>query len=109
MPTPASTPQIDLHYHLGNQCALLLLSDKGCYVWCDHPFRFQFADAADRGPSPMGGHRFLPGPRHPARGLRGGYGPALPAQRQAAAPINFTMPQYNTWIEFLHNPDQQRL
>lgn len=109
MPYPAATPVIDLHQHLGNQCAPLLLSDKGRYVWCDHPFSFQFADGQLIVDHPHGDIDFSEG--HGA--LRGAYEAAMgkhfPPSGKLPAPINFTAPQYNTWIEFLHNPDQRKV
>jgi alpha-glucosidase (family GH31 glycosyl hydrolase) len=110
MPFGAGSHERDLSADLGsNQGMPLLISSRGRGVWSEAAFRFAFQDDALRvedatqpvltATSPGG----LPGIfRHMAAAHFPGSG-AMPD------PLLFTAPQYNTWIEMLYEPSQDKI
>jgi len=91
----------------GNQVQPLLLSDHGRYIWSDDPFRFEFRDGAihlssryhslqtgQHGSTLKDVYRFVSGSFFPPSG-------------KIPAPILFTRPQFNTWIELTYNQNQK--
>jgi alpha-glucosidase len=89
-----------------NQVVPLLLSNKGRYVWSDHPFTFE-VDAS--GLNIRSGHEEV-SVQTSGNTLRDAY---LAACRTHFKPTGalpdelfFTMPQYNTWIELMYNQNQ---
>ncbi len=98
----------DLGDQLQNQVVPLLLSTRGRWLWCDHPFRVHIA--ADRIViDGQGDATVVQGQAE--GGLRGA---ALAAAAQVAPPSGampdprlFTAPQYNTWIELLYDQNER--
>ena len=89
-----------------NQSAPLLLSDRGRYVWSDHPFAFTFDDGRliiDGGDIRLGAGSAA----NARRCLRSRIGGAFPPSGRMPAAGMFTGPQYNTWMELPYAPTQQ--
>lgn len=91
----------------GNQVQPLLLSDHGRYIWSDDPFRFEFRGGAihlssrydslqtgQHGSSLMDVYQYVSRTFFPPAG-------------KIPAPILFTHPQFNTWIELTYNQNQK--
>jgi alpha-glucosidase (family GH31 glycosyl hydrolase) len=110
MPFGVRAHQRDLTVDLGsNQGMPLLLSSKGRGIWSDDAFRFTFQAGAlqvDKASRPIltatrpGG---LPGI---FRYLSSTYFSASGARPDS---LLFTAPQYNTWIEMLYEPSQEKI
>jgi alpha-glucosidase (family GH31 glycosyl hydrolase) len=102
----------DLRHDIkGNQATPLLLSSKGSYIWSDEPFFFHIDDRrgvleieSDSAPlikvSGLGD-------------LAGAYRAAsrrfFPPSGQWLDPLNFSAPQYNSWIEMQYEPTQRKV
>ena len=109
MPFGERAHQRDLSVDLGsNQGMPLLLSSQGRGVWSDDAFRFTFQHGVlhvDRATQPLltatspGG---LPGI---FRQMASTYFPSFGAVPDS---LLFTAPQYNTWIEMLYEPTQEK-
>ncbi len=93
----------------GNQGCPFLVSNQGRYIWCDEPFAFEFThdkmiikDAYDE---------IILGENHVD--LRTAYLKAckkhFPASGKTPDLFNFTVPQYNSWIELQFNPTQNKI
>jgi alpha-glucosidase (family GH31 glycosyl hydrolase) len=90
-----------------NQIQPLLISSEGRYLWCEDPFLFEFnngkltlsSDSADITEGTAGTtlqEAYLFVSRH-----------FFPPSGKLPAPLLFTHPQYNTWIELTYNHNQQ--
>ena len=93
----------------GNQCNPLFVSNKGRYIWSEQPYRIWFHDdviafegAAD---SIVIGEGY--------QNLRQAYTFAanafFPASGCLPEELLFSAPQYNTWIEMLYTPTQDKI
>lgn len=93
----------------GNQAAPLLISNKGRYVWSDHPFAFELKEGSlivysdfEKADAVVAG-----------KSLRDAYVAAkdkhFPASGKTPDPLMFTMPQYNMWIELNYNQTQEKV
>jgi alpha-glucosidase (family GH31 glycosyl hydrolase) len=107
MPFGAQPYSIDLFGSShGNQCAPLLVSSKGRYVWSEKPFGFRFQN----------GNLEITGARGPvvvekaggslADAYRAASKKHFPASGKMPDPLLFTRPQFNTWIELVYNQNQ---
>jgi alpha-glucosidase (family GH31 glycosyl hydrolase) len=110
MPLDRSSPpfEIDLLGNTaGNQVQPLLLSSKGRYVWSEEPFRLSFRDGTIRLASDLG--VFQSG--RPGTTLREAALEAaklfFPPSGKTPAPLLFTQPQFNTWIELTYDQNQK--
>lgn len=91
----------------GNQGQPLLLSDRGRFVWCDQPFRFEFDRGTIRLSSDLAliqsgtaGGTLAEAYRHASRAF-------FPPSGKLPDGILFTRPQFNTWIELTYNQNQK--
>lgn len=92
-----------------NQVQPLLLSNRGRYVWNEGAFDFEFSRDTlhlSRGATP-----WLVGESDGA--LKGAFRAAsrrfFPPSGGMPAKILFTAPQYNTWIELLHDQTEEKI
>lgn len=89
-----------------NQAAPLFLSSKGRYLWSSRPYTLTFNDGLI---SCEGGTQIILEEGH--RNLKGAYLAAskkhFPFTGQIPDAQFFTVPQYNTWIELMHQQTQQ--
>lgn len=92
----------------GNQCAPLLLSNKGRYLWSEEAFTFEFSDKILQ-VSAIGAVVLEEGHNN----LRGAFCHAsshyFPADGHYPEELLFTNPQYNTWIEMMYEPTQKKV
>jgi alpha-glucosidase (family GH31 glycosyl hydrolase) len=98
----------DLH---GNQAVPLLISSKGRYIWSAGPFTFSFED--------NGAHLFIDNTTSEIvydeghGDLPGAYLAAcqrfFPPNGRVPDPLNFSAPQYNSWIEMQYEPTQEKV
>ncbi len=107
MPFGTQAYSIDLYgSSFGNQCAPLLVSSKGRYVWSDKPFRFEFRD----GNLTVSGARTRVVTEKAGNSLADAYRTAssrhFPPGGRMPDPLLFTRPQFNTWIELVYNQNQ---
>ena len=90
-----------------NQVVPLLLSSKGRYVWSDYPFTFAVTQQGIIIHSDSENIAV----RTAGTTLREAYIDAcqkhFPPSGQLPDSLFFTLPQYNTWIELVHNQNQQ--
>src|SRR5579862_825356 len=102
----------DLRHELrGNQAVPLLISSKGRYIWSPGPFTFSFEangahlfiDASSSEIVYEEGHGDLPGAYRAARRR------FFPPTGRMPDPLNFSAPQYNSWIEMQYEPTQEKV
>lgn len=110
MPVAKGTFSRDLNKEqLGNQSTPLLLSSKGRYLWSEAPFSYSFhknelmVSGGEEAIKLSEGHKTL----------RGAFlhvlGKYFPADGIYPDPLMFTAPQYNTWIEMMYEPTQEKV
>lgn len=89
-----------------NQSAPLLVSSAGRYVWSDRPFAFAFDGA---GGLDLDGTDLVVGHEGTTLGaaFRAAASRHFPPAGRPPAPLMFTAPQYNTWIEMPYRPTQE--
>lgn len=110
MPYRAEKFERDLsREQLNNQSSPLLLSNKGRYVWCGEPFRYSFGGGRLTLSAESG--EIVVSDGHDS--LRGAFLDAskkyFPPTGQYLDPLLFTAPQYNTWIEMIYEPTQEKV
>ncbi|MBC2601809.1 glycoside hydrolase family 31 protein [Puniceicoccus vermicola] len=98
-----------LNENLGNQAQPLLVSNRGRYVWSDHPFHFEFKQGSlhlSKAHSEI--HLFEEG-----NSLKEAFCHAsrnhFPASGSIPDPILFNAPQYNTWIELMYDQREEKI
>ncbi len=91
----------------GNQVQPLLLSNQGRYIWSEDPFRFEFREGAiylssryDTIQTGQHGSTLKDVYQYVSRSF-------FPPADKMPAPILFTRPQFNTWIELTYNQNQK--
>lgn len=93
----------------GNQSTPLLLSSKGRYIWSEEPYTYSFEKnrltvCGKEGEIKLSeGHETLRGAFLHASGNY------FPADGKYPDSLMFTAPQYNTWIEMMYEPTQQKV
>lgn len=107
-PFPAEYAQKDLRYdNNSNQAAPLLLSNKGRYIWSEHPFAFSLHEGNLQFVSDV---EPLSAVQSEGTTLRDAFIAAMkkhfPAQGRIPDELLFTAPQYNTWIELNYHQNQ---
>lgn len=110
MPLGGEHYEFDFYANVaGNQAQPLILSNKGRFIWCEEPFRFEIEDGAIHAWSKLA-------PIHTGQHggtLRSGYQQVsesyFPASGRIPEPVLFTQPQFNTWIEFTYNQNQTQI
>ncbi|MDR0962875.1 MAG: glycoside hydrolase family 31 protein [Mediterranea sp.] len=89
-----------------NQLVPLLLSNKGRYVWSDHPFKFSVNGKVIT----LESDTELPVVQTAGKTLRDAYMDACGKHFKPSGTLPdslfFSMPQYNTWIELMYNQNQ---
>lgn len=92
-----------------NQSAPLLLSSKGRYIWSEKPFVFHFNGDSLNVTCESGGIEYGQGYEN----LRGAFKAAsakyFPATGKLPDALLFEYPQYNTWIEMMYEPTQEKV
>ncbi len=95
----------------GNQAQPLLLSDKGRYVWSEEPFRYVIRDGRIEVTAQGKDGELMTGTE--GDNLREVYRYAskrfFPSNGKTPAPLLFTQPQYNTWIELTYDQKQEAI
>ncbi|WMJ90100.1 glycoside hydrolase family 31 protein [Anaerocolumna sp. MB42-C2] len=93
---------------LYNQSSPLLLSNKGRYIWSETPFSYSFHDnkiTLDSGDEIIFSEGY--------GDLRGAFLHAsrsyFPSDGRITDSLLFTAPQYNTWIEMMYEPTQEKV
>ncbi|WP_447642380.1 MULTISPECIES: glycoside hydrolase family 31 protein [Chitinophagaceae] len=107
MPYVKPIKELDLaSQNFNNQVVPLFLSDKGRYFWSDQPFKVQTTDSFIVVKSEYAAIE----PMHAGKTLRSAYLDAskkhFPPSGTLPAPLFFSIPQYNTWIELMYNQNQ---
>jgi alpha-glucosidase len=90
----------------GNQAQPLLISSRGRYVWSEKPFAYAFANGTLTITSkygPVGSGRQGGTVKDVFAYVSRKY---FPANGKLPAPVMFTHPQYNTWIELMYDQNQ---
>lgn len=91
----------------GNQVQPLLLSNQGHYIWSEDPFRFEFHDGAIY----LSSHYDSIQTGQHGSTLKDVYqyvsSSFFPPAGKLPAPVLFTRPQFNTWIELTYNQNQK--
>lgn len=89
-----------------NQVVPLFLSNKGRYIWSNHPFKFEVKDKAISIVSEFEEIKIQEG----GKTLKEAYitvcNTHFPPSGDLPDSLFFTMPQYNTWIELMYNQNQ---
>ncbi|MDG5799626.1 glycoside hydrolase family 31 protein [Marinilabiliaceae bacterium ANBcel2] len=104
---PVST--IDLEkQNFNNQTVPLFLSNKGRYVWSEHPFKFTVKENSIILNSSYDNNIKI---KKGGTTLKEAYLKAsknhFPPSGELPDLLFFTMPQYNTWIELMYNQNQE--
>jgi len=102
----------DLHRDVqGNQATPLLLSSHGRFVWSDRPLAFTFEGGGDYLSVGTQGAELIFADGY--GNLPGAYLAAcrrfFPPSGRMPDPLNFTAPQYNSWIEMQYEPTQDKV
>jgi alpha-glucosidase (family GH31 glycosyl hydrolase) len=91
----------------GNQAQPLLLSNKGRYVWSDHPLQYQFDSGRIKARTCSGkilsgteGNNLSQVYRHVSKEF-------FPSNGKIPEKLLFTHPQYNTWIELMYDQNEK--
>ncbi len=92
-----------------NQIQPLLVSSAGRYVWNEGPFAFAFADGKLRLSQASADFTVATGGKTLADAFRAAARAHFPPTGRMPAPLLFTAPQYNTWIELLYEQRQERV
>lgn len=100
--------QIDLKDNRSNQNSPFFVSSHGRYFWSDQPFEMTVKQGVIccSGPGPMKfseGHGDLRSAFLDARALY------FPPPADIPAPLLFTAPQYNTWIELMYEQEESSI
>ena len=97
--------------HGGNQASPLLLSSYGRYIWSNEPFAVCIEDEGDRLNIELEGSHFISGQGcdNLAGAFRAASARFFPASGQMPDPLNFSAPQYNSWIEMQYEPTQEKI
>jgi alpha-glucosidase (family GH31 glycosyl hydrolase) len=90
----------------GNQCAPLLVSSEGRYVWSDKPYRFEFRDGSLTVNHSYGEVVTEKAGDSLAEACRAASRRYFPPSGRMPDPFLFTRPQFNTWIELVYNQNQ---
>jgi alpha-glucosidase (family GH31 glycosyl hydrolase) len=94
---------------LGNQSTPLLLSSKGRYIWGEEPFAYCFE--SNKLIIDSNSDEIILSEDH--QNLRGAFLHAskdyFPPDGKYPDPLLFTVPQYNTWIEMMYEPTQEKV
>ena len=94
---------------LNNQSSPLLLSSKGRYIWCEEPFKYCFEGNKLSINSKSSDIIFSEGHQN----LRGAFLYSsvnyFPADGNYPDQLLFTAAQYNTWIEMMYEPTQEKV
>lgn len=93
----------------GNQGMPLLLSSKGRYVWCDHPFTFNIEDSRLTVEYEFGSIEYGDCYRNLKEVYKYVSGKYFPPSGGYPDKEAFLVPQYNTWIEMHYNPTQEKV
>jgi len=97
----------DLLDQQSNQVQPLLVSNRGRWVWSDDPFRFRVSSSSilveGRGTPSLGTGST---PQLPSA-IRGAAAAHFPPSGRMPAPLLFSHPQYNTWIELQYQQTQE--
>lgn len=92
-----------------NQATPLLVSNKGRFIWSEHPFTFTFSDGFLELNCPHG--PIIVEENHGS--LRQAYQAAqksyFPPKDLLPEPLLFTAPQYNTWIELMYDQREEKI
>ncbi len=100
MPFCDNTTEADLQtQNFNNQTTPLLISNKGRYIWCDGPFRFQLRDGKIRIESARGTIEHATAGNTLKEAYLAASGKYLPPTGILPPELFFSKPQYNTWIE----------
>jgi DNA-binding LacI/PurR family transcriptional regulator len=108
MPFGSRPYEADLRHSLKqNQAVPLLVSNKGRFLWSEQGFRFsvdteKLSVAAD--PETL---VFEQGENGLAAAYRAACQRFFPPSGKLPDPLNFTAPQYSTWIEMQYQPSQE--
>lgn len=92
-----------------NQIQPLLVSSAGRYIWNDQPFEFAVADGQLRLAHAAAEWQVETAGRTLAEAFRAASRAHFPPTGKMPAPLLFTTPQYNTWIELLYDQRQERI
>ena len=104
MPFGSQPYSIDLYgSSFGNQCAPLLVSSKGRYVWSEKPYRFEFRDGSLTISDTHGTVVTEKAGDSLADAFRAASSRHFPPSGKMPDPLLFTRPQFNTWIELVYN------
>jgi len=93
-------------FNKGNQAAPLLISNKGRYVWCEDPIKYNFNKGrlvveSSRGELKTGtaGKNIVDVFAYVSKTF-------FPSDGKIPDPLLFTQPQYNTWIELIYDQNE---
>lgn len=92
----------------GNQCAPFLLSSKGRYLWSEEAFTFEFTDNSLQ-ICALGDVILEEGHGNLRGAFRHASSRYFPADGRHPDELLFTNPQYNTWIEMMYEPTQEKV
>lgn len=93
----------------GNQCNPLFVSNKGRYIWSERPYRIRFDDGMIELESKTDTIAYGDGHQNLRQAYRYAANAFFPASNRMPPELLFSAPQYNTWIEMLYEPTQDKI
>lgn len=92
-----------------NQSSPLLLSNKGRYIWSDSPFNYSFRDSFILIKNIIDDIDFGEGYEDLRTVYKYVSKKYFTKNENSPDPLMFTAPQYNTWIEMMYKPTQEKV
>ena len=95
----------------GNQASPLLVSSQGRYIWSEEPFTICLDDEGERRNIVIEGSHLITGQGcgNLAEAFKVASSRFFPAVGLMPDKLNFTAPQYNSWIEMQYDPTQYKV
>lgn len=99
----------DLRISSPNQAMPLLISNKGRYLWSEYPFRIQINEDNLQIDYRYGEIEMADGFCTMSAAYEEACKKHFPTDKKMPGLLNFTSPQYNTWIEMHYEPSQEKV
>lgn len=109
MPFGQKPYEFDLGINIaGNQANPIFISNKGRYIWCEKPLRISFNQGILKCEAKEGTIDYGEGYENLKNVYKFVSSKYFPASGKAPDIEIFKVPQYNTWIEMMYEPTQEK-
>lgn len=108
MPFQENVIEVNLQtQNFNNQTSPVLVSNKGRYIWCDDPFRFQLKNGSIHIKSFGGAINSATAGSTLKEAYLAASKKYFPPSGTLPPELFFSKPQYNTWIELIYDQNQE--